>query len=258
MKSGKSQRLSKKEITERLEAEARLARHRNLSASDNIVSGVALATNNTLRRSTKPFQTSWEATAERRRLRRSGYQSDDTIGQINMVFRDNVVEVSRKETNTSIFNYKTGKAEYVPMTTVTYSFINKKSFDSSEVTMEAYHGTTIGGLGRIITDGIAPSSGGLLGPGTYVGPKAKAMSYTLREYSQNNKLVGAMVKCTVAPGVVKDVIEDWKRVPKPYDTLHGVPKVTNTWNGTLVQEEWCVVDPSRIMIESFCIYIKRR
>lgn len=100
-----------------------------------------------------------------------------------------------------------------------------------------YHGTSLQGLSSIVYMGkFIPSAGGLLGPGIYLGPLSKAQGYA-NKYGVG----GALLACDVVLG------------EEGIDYKAGRAGITKTWGGTLLQNEYCVINPCQVVIRELWI-----
>ena len=274
MKSGKEKRLSKQEIQERQERDARISQCKEREIQTQRTQSSSIAHNIAVVAAKVPSRSEVESgkysrgslSSFRRNKERAARETP--LSQVLSVFRHKVYEVGRKDG--FLYQY-TGTKK---VTWISYNVSNTTALTApeGENLVYLYHGTSVGALGRILTEGVAKSSGGLLGPGTYLGGEDKATGYLRTVVGDTNGFEGAMVKCAVVLGTVRDVTDSWKKVPPPYDTLHGVPGVTEVWararpvfqtnvpitpKNFLQHEEWCVQDPSRIQIVSFKVAIAR-
>jgi len=115
-----------------------------------------------------------------------------------------------------------------------------------------WHGTPLKNLPGILSRGLSPSWGGLLGPGVYFGGRQKA------ELFMRDPL-GALLQCEVSLGECADAIPDVGAIRNvsAYDSIHGVPGATNTLAGLLRMEEWAVRNPERVSIKEIRVFASR-
>lgn len=105
-----------------------------------------------------------------------------------------------------------------------------------------WHGTSLHVATNILSKGFLPSTKGLLGPGVYVGEAAKARNYvksTAHGY-------GLMLRVEVAMGEV--AIDGTPEAAKCDTIHHPAGSSGKAWGGYLRRREWCVKDPTRVVV----------
>ena len=122
-----------------------------------------------------------------------------------------------------------------------------------------WHGTGTHTVYNILKDGFKPSTDGLLGPGVYFGKTVKARNYVKGDLETVMDGVvqrwGAIFKVDVVLGRVSTMNGSEKNILSSYDTRHAVPGMLEmAWGSYLRNEEWCVLDPTRIAIKEVHIF----
>lgn len=136
-----------------------------------------------------------------------------------------------------------------------------------------FHGTRNTSVANIIKESLRPSSTGLLGPGIYLAPDfhkawgyggASPKQYTYQRHNtyhrHNNTVLEPnkmhVLVCRVRPGrCSQDYGVDTVRKGDT-DTYIGVKNKTKTWGGTLISGEYCVKDPTRVIVLSILEYVE--
>jgi hypothetical protein len=125
--------------------------------------------------------------------------------------------------------------------------------------LSLWHGTGTYTVHNILKDGFKPSADGLLGPGVYLGKTGKARNYVKGDLETVMDGVvqrwGAIFKVDVVLGRVSTMNGTEKNILSSYDTRHAVPGLLEmAWGSYLRNEEWCVKDPTRIVIKEIHIF----
>lgn len=107
--------------------------------------------------------------------------------------------------------------------------------------VELWHGSPLANTSGILTGGLQASVSGMLGPGVYLGQKAKALKYALK----GTGCWGLMLYCRVDLGMVVSPGQDCM----VHDTIYCPSGVfRRAWGGSLRMGEWCVRDPNRVTV----------
>ena len=151
--------------------------------------------------------------------------------------------------------YSIGSAFFWKVARPKKTLVSKKGPSNIRV---LWHGTSLENMPSIRQQGLTLGTAScMFGPAVYVGTLSKALGYTgIGGNWFHHAEKGILLNCRVALGRVYEADGPLNKCPEGYDSVKGVSGKTESYFGTLNQDEWAIYDPRRISVQG--IYLLER